>query len=300
MTGSATPPVIAVMAPGEMGAAVAAAHVRAGGTALTVLAGRGAESRARAQEAGLTDCADLDALVGGCDLFLSIVPPAAAVDLAGAVAEAMRRTGAAPGFVECNAISPAKVEAIAALFAGTGAGFVDGGIIGMPPHGGALPNLYVSGADCPALMKLDGIGFAIRRLGAAPGAASAMKMCYAGVTKGVNAVLMSALLTAEGFGLTEAFMTELSETQQGLFRRLEASAPRLHADAGRWAPEMREISASFASRGQPGELHEGAARLYEILDRSPIGRETRRTLDRNRTAVETARIIDVHNRGDAG
>lgn len=297
MTESGAPPVIAVMAPGEMGAAVAAAYVRAG-KALTVLAGRGAESCARAEEAGLTACADLDALVAGCDLFLSIVPPAAAVDLAGAVADAIRRTGAAPGFVECNAISPAKVETIAALFAGTGVAFVDGGIVGMPPGGGGAPNLYVSGADCPALMRLDGVSFAIRPLGGTPGAASAMKMCYAGVTKGVNAVLMSALLTAEGFGLTEAFMTELSESQQGLFRRLEVSAPRLHADAGRWAPEMREISASFASRGQPGEIHEGAARLYEILDRSPLGRETRRTLDRSRTAVEAARIIDAHNRGE--
>lgn len=292
-------PVIGTPAPGEMGAAVAAAYVRAGGAALTVLAGRSAESRARAADAGMVDCADLDELVAGCDLFLSIAPPAAALPLAEAAAAAMGRTGARPPFIECNAIAPEKLAAIGALF--DAEMFVDGGIIGMPPTEDRRPRLYVSGPPCPALAHLDGSAFEIRSLGEQPGAASALKMCYGGVTKGVNAVLMAALLTAEGFDLTEPFMAELSASQGALFRRLEAGGPRLHADAGRWAPEMREISRSFVSRGLPGELHEGAARLYEILDGSPLGAETRRTLDPARTARETARLIGAHIRagGDA-
>ncbi|WP_340107717.1 DUF1932 domain-containing protein [Pikeienuella sp. HZG-20] len=289
MTQKSGLPVIGAPAPGEMGAAVAAAYVRAGGTALTVLAGRSAESRERAAEAGMTACADLDELVAGCDLFLSIAPPAAALPLAEAAAASMRRTGARPPFVECNAISPDHLVGIGALF--DAEAFVDGGIIGMPPHGGRRPRLYISGPPCPALAHLDGVAFEIRPLGVRPGAASAIKMCYGGVTKGVNAILMAALLTAEGFDLAEPFMAELSASQSGLSRRLETGGPRLHADAGRWAPEMREISQSFASRGLPGELHEGAARLYEILDRSSLGAETRRTLDPARSALETARII---------
>lgn len=298
MSGTIERPVIGIIAPGEMGAAIGAAYVRAGGVAKTVLAGRGAESRARAEEAGLCDSADLDALVASSDVILSIVPPAAAVSFAEETVAAMARTGAAPAFIECNAISPEKLEGIAALFEGAGAVFVDGGIIGMPPSESARPRLYVAGGDCPALAHLDGGAFEIRSLDGPPGAASALKMCYAGVTKGVNAVLMSALLTSEGFGLIDAFMSELGESQNQLFRRTDANAPRLHADAGRWAPEMREIAASFASRGLPGEIHEGAARLYETLDRSPIGQETRRTLDPDRSAAQTAKIIgdDIRKR----
>ena len=97
---------VAIVAPGSMGAAVGA-HLRAHGASVsTCLAGRSASSAERARAAGLTVVADEVELVRTADLFLSIVPPGGAAETAQRIAAAMRRAGAAPVYVECNALAP--------------------------------------------------------------------------------------------------------------------------------------------------------------------------------------------------
>ena len=67
---------VAVIAMGEMGSGVAARLVERGAKVRTNLAGRSEASAARAKAAGVQIAADDTALVKGCDLVLSIVPPA--------------------------------------------------------------------------------------------------------------------------------------------------------------------------------------------------------------------------------
>lgn len=283
--------VVGIVSPGEMGAGIAGALTRiAGCRVLAVLDGRGAQTVDRAREAGMTDCASLAGMVAGCDLVLSVVPPAAARETAAKVAQAMRDTGRCPDFVECNAIAPATLLEIAALFANLNVRFVDGGIIGSPP-GEERPRLYVSGPRCDVLMSLDGTAFDIVDLGPDPGTASAMKMVYASITKGTNALLAAALVAAERNGLLEPLVAELASSQPQLLRRAEANISRLPADAARWAPEMREIAATFDATAMPGDIHRGTAAMMEILARSAFGTETRRTLDRTRSMSQTIKTI---------
>jgi 3-hydroxyisobutyrate dehydrogenase-like beta-hydroxyacid dehydrogenase len=177
-------PAVGIVSPGEMGAGIADALARAGGFRVhTILEGRSAETVSRAREAGMLACADLAALVATSDLVLSVVPPAVARETAAAIAQAMRAVGRFPDFVECNAISPGTLSGIAAVFSGSDACFIDGGIIGSPP-GDTRPRLYVSGPRSAPLMVLDGIAFDIVHLGPDPGTASAMKMVYASISKG--------------------------------------------------------------------------------------------------------------------
>jgi len=67
----------------------------------------------------------------------------------------MAATGAKPAFADCNAVSPETVKANAALFEAVGATFIDGGIIGPPPHRG-VPRLYVSGPDTTPIEAVQG------------------------------------------------------------------------------------------------------------------------------------------------
>jgi 3-hydroxyisobutyrate dehydrogenase-like beta-hydroxyacid dehydrogenase len=62
------------------------------------------------------------------------VPPGAALSLAKDMAAAARQAGAAPLFVDCNAVAPDTVRAVAAVVAGAGTECVDAGIVGAPPH----------------------------------------------------------------------------------------------------------------------------------------------------------------------
>src|SRR5690606_41597012 len=96
----------AIVATGEMGSAVGAALVEGGYRVVTDLTGRSAQSRELAARAGIEDLGSPDAIVAAADIVLSILPPAAAAELASTAAEACERTHARPPLADCHAVSP--------------------------------------------------------------------------------------------------------------------------------------------------------------------------------------------------
>jgi 3-hydroxyisobutyrate dehydrogenase-like beta-hydroxyacid dehydrogenase len=112
-------PVIAVIAAGDMGAAVGARLVEHGCRVLTSLAGRSAASRARAEAAGMADGSD--AALAAAHMILSIVPPGDALALAERLAPALAAAAVKPLYVDCNAISPQTALRVAAAVEEAGA-----------------------------------------------------------------------------------------------------------------------------------------------------------------------------------
>src|SRR5260370_23526464 len=84
---------IALLHPGEMGAAVGACLVARGLRVLWVSQGRSPATRARAQAAGLEQCESLDPALAAAAVVLSVCPPPRPVELAraGAAHENFRR-----------------------------------------------------------------------------------------------------------------------------------------------------------------------------------------------------------------
>src|SRR3981081_4268306 len=137
-------PVVAVIAPGMMGAAVAGRLVENGLKGLTSLTGRSAGTIARAKKHGLTAAGDEE--IAATDFILSILPPGDAVALAQRFAPALTASNSKPVFDDCNAVSPPTVERIAAAIAPTGSPFGAAGSIGAPPKpGDAGPRFSRSG-----------------------------------------------------------------------------------------------------------------------------------------------------------
>ena len=280
--------IVAILSPGEMGGGVGAALARHGHDPIACLAGRGAQTVARAERLGFRLCPDLDSLVAEADIVLSILPSEAARAVAEDVAAAMRRTGSAPPFAECNAIAPETARSIAGIFAGTGADFIDGGIVGLPPAEGRKPTrIYVSGAAAPVMDAFDGKDIAIHQCGPGIGRASAVKMCYASVSKGTNALHTAAMTAAESLGVGDILRAEIADSVPAVHQRMQANIPRLPADAGRWVGEMEEIARSYASAGLPPGFHLAAAEIFRLLDATPYGSETRETMDRARSMERT-------------
>ena len=282
---------IAVLSAGEMGAAIGGALLADGHHVSTLLENRGKETAARVLEQEISVAASLTGLLEEADLLLSIVPPAAAYSLAERVATAAGAAETSFTFVECNAVSPDTAKSIEALFRDQPVTFVDGGIVGSPPAENRQPRLYLSGDVSDELQATGGKAFTIRTLGGAIGSASALKLCYAAVTKGTNTLLTAALVAADRYGLLEPMAEELSASQPALYDRATANISRLPADAARWAPEMRHISEAFGAVGVPGAIHEGIALMLELLAASEYGSETRRTQDLSRSALDTVRGI---------
>lgn len=253
---------IGILHPGEMGAAVGAAARLNGARVLWASADRGAATRERARAAGLEDVGTVVRLVADSGLILSICPPAAAVDVAREVAA----LGFRGVYVDGNAVSPDTSRAIGDIVSAGGARFVDGGIIGPPPHAAGTTRFYVSGegaADVAAGFARGPLT-AIALTGPA-GAASALKMAYAGWNKGSQALLLAIRALAAREGVDEALAREWALSMPDLAKRTEQAVAGNTRKAWRFVGEMHEIAATFAAVGLPEGFHEAAAEVFQRL-----------------------------------
>ena len=258
-------PVVALIAPGNMGAAVGKRLTENGLQVLTSLAGRSEESVARARAAGMTD-ASHDQIAAAADLILSIVPPGDALALAEKLAPALERGNRKPAYVDCNAVNPKTVAGIEAAITLTACPFVDAGIVGGPPKPGSPgPAFYASGAEAAQFAVLKDYGLDVRVLDGGVGAASAMKMSYAGITKGFTALGAAMMLAASRAGTAETLKAELSSSQPALFNWLTRQVPGMYSKAYRWVAEMEEIAQFVGADPAAHSFYEAAARLYERL-----------------------------------
>lgn len=256
---------IAVLAPGEMGAAVGARLVAGGARVTTSLAGRSEASIERARRAGLTVVDTDQELVAGVGLVLSIVPPGEAVAVAKRLRPELSRLAEKPVYVDFNAVSPDTVRHIAAALADTRCLFVDGGIIGPPPGPTGRTVFYVSGEAARRAAAMRDLGLDIRVLEGPVGAASALKMSYAGITKGLTAIGAAMMLGATRAGCAADLAAELAESQPQLLKWLTRQVPAMFPKAYRFVAEMEEI-ADFLHADRPcGDLYHAVALLYARL-----------------------------------
>jgi L-threonate 2-dehydrogenase len=267
----AASPTVGIVSAGEMGAGVGRRLAGSGLRVVTTLAGRGERTRERAAAAGMEDVGSLAAVVREADVLLSILPPGRAL----ALAEAVGRD-AGPLYVDCNAISPATARAIGAV---VGDRYVDAGIIGAP----SAPRFYASG---PHAAQVAALPLDVRSLDGEIGQASALKMCYAALTKGLSALLTESMVAADANGVANALRDELADSQPQFLAgadRLPGVVPKAY----RWVAEMEEIAATFEQAGMTPRMLLGAADVYRQLEAARA--EAGSPLDRTAAMVEALR-----------
>ena len=164
---------IALLHPGEMGAAIGAGLVSRGHRVVWASAGRGASTRKRAADCGLEDAATLAHAAQAADIVFSVCPPHAAMEVARAVAAC----GFGGVYIDANAVSPETTRALGRVVEAAGASYVDAGIIGPPPIPGASVRLYLCGSRAGEIAPLfEGHIMQAITLEGAVGAASALKV----------------------------------------------------------------------------------------------------------------------------
>lgn len=259
-------PTVAILAPGDMGHAVGAILRGRGVRVVTNLTGRSAASVGRAQRAGFEAIADDVALVSAADLFLSIVPPAEARSVARRAAAAARAAGTTLAYVDCNAISPDTARDIGIIVEAAGLAYIDAGIIGPPPKAGETKTrFYASGREAAAFAALGEHGLDIRVIDATIGSASGLKMCYAALTKGFQALLTQSFVAAHHLGLTDALRSELALSRPQALADADRGLPQIPGKAYRWIAEMDEIAATFAGSGLSPATFRSIAEIYQFV-----------------------------------
>lgn len=272
---------VGILSPGDMGHSIGQRLREHGLRVLTCLEGRSARSRELASEAGIDDVPTLADLVQEVDILMCVLVPSAAPAVARHVAEAMRTTGATPLYADCNAISPRTVRGIAETISATGAAVVDVGIIGPPPRKPGT-RFYASGPAADAFSELRNHGLDVRIVEGDVGQASAVKMCYGALTKGLQALATELLVAARLAGVDETLRAEQESSMAEVLGWVAAGLPMMPPKAYRWIGEMEEIASFFSDLGMTPDMLSGAAEMYRLVADTPIGRETPENRDPNR------------------
>lgn len=261
MTGFDDRPVVGVLHPGAMGAAIGSAVKPRAGAVIWAAEGRSQATSKRAELADLVAVPDVAALARRCDLIVSICPPHAALQVAEQVAAALEGQAKRPFYLEANAVAPDTVHRIATLLGPDRV--VDGAVIGPPAWEPGTTVFWLSGAAAKTVGALfAGSPFEARVLGADLGAASVLKACFALQSKALPAVWLLLAEAAEKAGVTEALYGELAHHGVDLTAQLAQISARASTRAWRWAGEMDEAAETMASLGLPDGFSRAAAEVY--------------------------------------
>jgi 3-hydroxyisobutyrate dehydrogenase-like beta-hydroxyacid dehydrogenase len=265
---------VGIMSPGDMGAAVGQALAKHGLTVIAALDERSARTRALAAEAGIADVGTLENLVRKADLVMSILDPDAAIVAAQRVAEAMKSASAKPLYADCNSIALQSARKIGGIMTAVGAPCAEASIIGAPPRVPNRTRIYTSGPHAQDFAQLSQFGLDVRVLGPEEGKAKAIKICYATLNKGTQALFTESFVSAKRLGVFDVLMTELETSQKGLLKFAQDGLQQMPPKAHRWVGEMNELAATYQGIGFTPRMLAGAADMFRDVSQTTLGRES--------------------------
>ena len=263
---------ITLMSPGEMGSPIAEQIINSGIRVISPLKNRSKQTCERAKKFRIEDSITLKESIDQSDLIISILVPDAAQELAKDIYKYSNELDKEIFFADLNAISPETVLNMNNTFSNSKVKFIDGGIIGTPPKGKNLPRIYVSGKNSNYFKKLDGLGMKVIDMAGDIGAASAMKMAYASITKGYSSLLIAAVTLSIRTNNFDTLMKELEFSQPSVFNDLK-NLRSIPSKAHRWIGEMEEISKTYMENKITGDFHSGSRSIYKNVSESKLGKK---------------------------
>jgi 3-hydroxyisobutyrate dehydrogenase-like beta-hydroxyacid dehydrogenase len=207
------------------------------------------------------------AVVKRADIVLSIIPPTAAKTVAADFAAAVRRTGRRPLFVDANAISPMTAQEVGEIIAQVGAPYLDACIIGLAREVRERCTFYLSGIPARAFEEHLGKSLHTHVLGDRIGQASAFKMTFTGLNKGLTALLYELTVAAQEFGLLDELLHRYTTVLPGVMQALERLVPTYPMHAARRADEIGELAETLEHFGFSSVMARGTQQTLAAVGR---------------------------------
>ena len=136
-----------------------------------------------------------------------------------------------------------------------------------------MPRRTASGPGARSTLALKDYGIDVRVIDGGVGEASAVKMGYACLTKGSQAIGASMMLGAMRNNVSATVKEALADSLPEILGYASKQMPRMYPKAYRWGGEMEEISKFLAADPGASQMLAGAARLYEQIARDFADRQ---------------------------
>lgn len=248
-------------------------------------------TRQRAANAGVTSVPTLSDLVSETDLIVSLVIPTAAAQVASSLAATLQDVNKKEVcFLDANAISPMTAQKIKNIFGTLQLTYIDGCIIGSSAKLTKDTIIYVSGPQAEKIEQLSQYGFTVRTLGEDIGQASAFKIIYAGLTKGLQGLLVELLVGAKSLNLLDPLIECYEERLPGLVKKVGRGIAALPVHAGRRAEEMDELEQTFQHYGLISEMAPATRKVLNTIAALNIGKASENGV-RKGTLLETLQLF---------
>lgn len=257
---------IAILHPGEMGAAVASL-LRAGGhRVITTLAGRSAQTLDRCNQAGIEILPTLSDVVQQSNLVLSLVLPAAAESVVDDYCQHAHLAPVDAIYVDLNSISPELSKTLAGKIEQTGRAYVDAAINGLAKNLITGGTIFLSGPRAQVVANAFVNHTRVKVLSGQIGDASAMKMLLAGLSKGLCGLFTELALVARHHNMLDAMIQTTADIYPGMMQVVDRMLPTYATHAARRATEMAELQSTARAAGIEPLVLTALRQLHEHLD----------------------------------
>jgi 3-hydroxyisobutyrate dehydrogenase-like beta-hydroxyacid dehydrogenase len=253
-----------------MGHNVARVLLEDGFSVVTTLAGRSERTRRLSESTTITVLDPLTQVVEQVDIAISIVPPAAAKTVAVDFVAAVKRVARKPLYVDANAISPMTTQEVGEIITKAGVPYLDACIIGPAREVRGRCTFYVSGPDARHFAETIGRSIKTQVLGDRIGQASAFKIAFSGLNKGLAALLFELTVAGKEFGFLDELLRTYSSLLPGIMQALEWLVPTYPMHSARRADEMAELAEMLEHFGFSSVMARGTQETLAAVGRANL------------------------------
>lgn len=265
-----TQPVIALLSPGDMGTQIAKALIKKNFKVITAGEGRSHKTLQNIQNTGIEDAGSLQNTVEQADVILSLTSPEGSLKLAENIVSCLKNASNRPLYVDLNSNTPAMALSIEVLLLSINIQFVNGAVMGASkdiPENGVL---VISGIHRNFFLELFGKVFKIKDAGEKTEAASAYKLLFSMVNKGINALFFETMTAAAHFGILDELNESLQDFLPGTYQDLIKTTPTYPQHIFRRIDEMKGLTEMLESENLPNVIASGTAETFERVYQSNI------------------------------
>lgn len=265
-----TQPVIALLSPGDMGTQIAKALIKNNFKVITAGEGRSQKTLQNIQDAGIEDAGSLQNTIEQADVILSLTSPEGSIKLAENVISCLKNTSNLPIYIDLNSNTPAMALSIEKLLLSMNIKFINGAVMGASKDIPETGVLVVSGNHRQLFLDLFGKVFKIKDAGEKTEAASAYKLLFSMVNKGINALFFETMTAAAHFGILDELNESLQDFLPGTYQDLIKTTPTYPQHILRRIDEMKGLTEMLKSENLPNIIASGTAETFERVYQSNI------------------------------
>jgi 3-hydroxyisobutyrate dehydrogenase-like beta-hydroxyacid dehydrogenase len=261
---------IGILYPGDMGHNVARVLLEDGFSVMTTLASRSERTRRLSESTTITVLDSLAQVAERADIVVSIVPPAAAKTVATEFVAAAQQTSRKQLYVDANAISPMTTQEVGEIITKAGIPYLDACIIGPARDVRGRCTFYVSGSEARHFEEAIGKSIRTHVLGDRIGQASAFKIAFSGLNKGLAALLFELTVAGKEFGFLDELLRTYTALLPGVMQALEWLVPTYPMHSARRADEMAELADMLEHFGFSSVMARGTQETLAAVGRAQL------------------------------